>query len=102
MYLVEQFTSYWAFRGFQLFIVISKLRMTEPNAQLEHSHKENTFNEKNEHCIIVIVQFFHFLKSFLSLLYWGYTVIFTKVITIYHGGINPLHYSPLSLIPAFM
>jgi hypothetical protein len=36
------------------------------------------------------------------LLYWGYIVTFTKVLTIHHSWIHPLHHSPLSppsLIP---
>jgi hypothetical protein len=29
------------------------------------------------------------------LLYWGHIVTFTKVLTIYHSWIHPLHHSPL-------
>jgi hypothetical protein len=36
---------------------------------------------------------------FLLLLYWGYIVTFTKVLTICHSWIHPLHHSPLSSLP---
>jgi hypothetical protein len=32
-------------------------------------------------------------------LYWEYIVTFTKVLTIYHNWIHPLHHSPLSPLP---
>jgi hypothetical protein len=35
---------------------------------------------------------------FKLLLYWGYTVTFTKVFTIHHSWIHPLHHSPLFLL----
>jgi hypothetical protein len=39
--------------------------------------------------------FFLFLIYFL-LLYWGYVVTFTEVLTVYHNWIQPLHHAPLS------
>jgi hypothetical protein len=44
----------------------------------------------------------YFLFFIMSLLYWGYTVTFTKVLTIYHNWIYSLHHSPLSLLPPFL
>jgi hypothetical protein len=32
-------------------------------------------------------------------LYWGYIVIFTQVLTVYHSLIHPLHHSPLFPCP---
>jgi hypothetical protein len=34
------------------------------------------------------------MTYFLLLLFWGYIVTFTKVLTLYHSWIHPLHYSP--------
>jgi hypothetical protein len=31
---------------------------------------------------------------------WGYTVAFTKRLTMYHAWIHPLHHSPFSFLPA--
>jgi hypothetical protein len=39
------------------------------------------------------------LFSFFLLLYWGYTVTFTEVLSIHYSWIHPLHHSPLSLLP---
>jgi hypothetical protein len=45
--------------------------------------------------IIIIVSLF-----IIILLFWVYIVTFTKVLTIYHSWIHPLHHSPLfSLFP---
>jgi hypothetical protein len=35
-----------------------------------------------------------FFSFFFLLLYWGYTVTFTKVLIKYHSWIHPLHHSP--------
>jgi hypothetical protein len=37
-----------------------------------------------------------FLSIYFLLLYWGYIVTFTKVLTIFHNWVNTLHHSPLS------
>jgi hypothetical protein len=42
--------------------------------------------------------FLHFLIVIL-LLYWGHSVTFTKVLTIYYRWIHPLHHSPLPPSP---
>jgi hypothetical protein len=36
------------------------------------------------------------------LLYWGYIVAFTKVLTMYHSWIHSFHHSPLSPLPSFL
>jgi archaellum biogenesis protein FlaJ (TadC family) len=52
-----------------------------------------------------ILSFFHsffLLFVILLLLYWGYIVTFTKVLTIYHSWIHSLHHSPLPLSPIIL
>jgi hypothetical protein len=43
-----------------------------------------------------------FKKLFILLLCWGYIVAFTKIFTIYHTWIHPLHNSPLSPPPLIL
>jgi hypothetical protein len=45
---------------------------------------------------------FSFFHYFLKLLCWGYIVTFTKVLTMYHSWIHPLHHSSLSPLPPFL
>jgi hypothetical protein len=49
--------------------------------------------------IAEITGLFYLFFIIILLLYWGYIVTFTKVLTIYHSWIRTLHYSPLSPAP---
>jgi hypothetical protein len=60
-------------------------------------------------CIPFISFSWFFLSCFFTfhlfiiilLLYWGYNVTFTNVLTIQHSQIHPLHHSPLPLTPHY-
>jgi hypothetical protein len=46
-------------------------------------------------CVCLVL----FKNFFKLLLYWGYILAFTKVLTTYHSWIHPRHHSPLSPSP---
>jgi hypothetical protein len=64
----------------------------------------NVFSNQTDYrSLCLLYRLFSFLKIvIILLLYWGYTVTFTKVLIIYHSLIHPLHHSPLSSPTPFL
>jgi hypothetical protein len=68
-----------------------------PTGQLSHERilKTQAHASEFQHFILFII-------IIILLLYWGYSVTFIKVLTIYHSWIHSLHHSPLSLPSPFL